>query len=196
VALIQGEVVHNRRTANDREAASYFASVDRHCRRPGRHGVADDRRPRCTQQAMRHAVGHLRSKLRPGSVVILFFGGYGIQAGGNSYMIPVDAAIWQEADVRRDGISIEAVLNEVKQQGAHATLVVIDASRRIPYERRFRGFSRGLAPIDVPDNALILTSAAPGKAADDLSDQPIWGEGSACRGAVGTSTRKSSVGLS
>jgi hypothetical protein len=45
--------------------------------------------------------------------------------------------------------------------------VVIDASRRNPYERRFRTFSRGLAPINTPDNALILTSAAPGKVADD-----------------------------
>lgn len=56
-------------------------------------------------------------------------------------MIPVDAAIWQESDVRRDGLSIEAALDEMKQQGAHGKLVVIDASRRPPYERRFRGFS-------------------------------------------------------
>ena len=46
-------------------------------------------------------------------------------------------------------------------------LVVLDASRRNPYERRFRAFSHGLAPITVPDNALILTSASPGAVADD-----------------------------
>ena len=34
---------------------------------------------------------------------MLFFGGYGIQVGRESYMIPVDATIWKEADVRRDG---------------------------------------------------------------------------------------------
>ena len=45
--------------------------------------------------------------------------------------------------------------------------MVIDASRRNPYERRFRRFSHGLAPIDAPDNALVLTSASPGKVADD-----------------------------
>ncbi|MGZ3271628.1 MAG: caspase family protein, partial [Croceibacterium sp.] len=48
---------------------------------------------------------------------------------------------------------------------------VIDASRRNPYERRFRGFSHGLAPIAAPDNALILTSATPGKVADDGKGQ-------------------------
>jgi uncharacterized caspase-like protein len=116
---------------------------------------------------MDRAVARLKSKLKPDSVVMLFFGGYGIQVGRESYMIPVDAAIWKEADVRRDGLSIEAVLDMINEQGACAKLVVLDASRRNPYERRFRAFSHGLAPINAPDNALILTSATPGKVADD-----------------------------
>jgi uncharacterized caspase-like protein len=116
---------------------------------------------------MSRAIGRLKSKIRPDSVVMLFFGGYGVQVGRESYMIPVDAAIWKEADVRRDGLSIEQVLDVMKEQGARAKLVVIDASRRNPYERRFRTFSHGLAPIAAPDNALILSSATPGKVADD-----------------------------
>src|SRR3979409_2125721 len=116
---------------------------------------------------MNRAVSRLQSKIKPDSVVMLFFGGYGVQVGRESYMIPVDAAIWKEADVRRDGLSIEQVLNVMKEQGARTKLVVIDASRRNPYERRFRAFSHGLAPISAPDNALILTSATPGKVADD-----------------------------
>jgi len=116
---------------------------------------------------MNRAVDRLKSKIKPDSVVMLFFGGYGVQVGGESYMIPVDAAIWREADVRRQGFSVESVLDVMKEQGARAKLVVIDASRRNPYERRFRAFSHGLAPIAPPDNALILTSATPGKVADD-----------------------------
>jgi uncharacterized caspase-like protein len=102
---------------------------------------------------------------------MLFFGGYGIQVGRESYMIPVDATIWKEADVRREGVSIESVLEAMKVHGACAKLVVLDASRRNPYERRFRTFSHGLAPINAPDNALILTSATPGKVAEDSSGQ-------------------------
>jgi uncharacterized caspase-like protein len=116
---------------------------------------------------MTRAIARLKSKVRQDSVVMLFFGGYGIQVGRESYMIPVDATIWKEADVRRDGVSVEAVLDAVKEFGASAKLVVLDASRRNPYERRFRAFSHGLAPISVPDNALILTSASPGAVADD-----------------------------
>jgi uncharacterized caspase-like protein len=120
---------------------------------------------------MNRAIGRLKSKIKPDSVVMLFFGGYGIQVGRESYMIPVDATIWKESDVRRNGFSVEQVLNVMKEQGARAKLAVIDASRRNPYERRFRAFSHGLAPIDAPDNALILTSATPGKVADDSQGQ-------------------------
>jgi uncharacterized caspase-like protein len=124
-----------------------------------------------TRDDMARAVERLKAKIKPDSVVMLYFGGFGVQVGRQSYMIPVDAAIWKEHDIRRDGISVEAVLDMMKDRGAHTKLVVIDASRRNPYERRFRGYSRGLAPIDVPENALILSSATPGKVADDANGQ-------------------------
>ena len=120
---------------------------------------------------MARAIERMKAKITPDTVVMLFFGGYGVQVGRESFMIPVDAAIWKEADVRRDGVSVESVLDGMKEQGAKAKLVVLDASRRNPYERRFRSFSHGLAPISPPENALILTSATPGKVADDSSGQ-------------------------
>src|ERR1700722_8116351 len=53
---------------------------------------------------MTRAIARLKSKIKPDSVVMLFFGGYGIQVGRESYMIPVDAAIWKESDVRRNAV--------------------------------------------------------------------------------------------
>jgi uncharacterized caspase-like protein len=120
-----------------------------------------------TKDDMARAIGRLKSKIKPDTVVMLFFGGYGVQVGRESFMIPVDAAIWKEADVRRDGFSVEYVLDAIKEQGAKAKLVVLDASRRNPYERRFRSFSHGLAPISPPENTIVLSSATPGKVADD-----------------------------
>jgi uncharacterized caspase-like protein len=124
-----------------------------------------------TRDDMIRAVDRLRGKIRSDSVVMLFFGGYGVQVGRESYMIPVDATIWKERDVRRAGVSIESVLDVMKSQGARAKLVVVDASRRNPYERRFRSFSHGLAPIAAPDNALILSSATPGQVAEDSNGE-------------------------
>jgi uncharacterized caspase-like protein len=122
-----------------------------------------------SREQMQRAVARLKDKITPASTVLLYFGGYGVQVGRESYMIPTDAAIWKEADVRRDGVSIEAVLDVMKDGGAQTKLAVIDASRRNPYERRFRGFSHGLAPIVTPDNALVMSSAAPNKVADDTA---------------------------
>ncbi len=124
-----------------------------------------------TRDDMARAIVRLKDKIKPDTVVMLFFGGYGVQVGRESFMIPVDARIWKEADVRRDGVSIEQVLDAMTEKGAKAKLVVVDASRRNPYERRFRSFSHGLAPISVPENALILTSATAGKVADDGKGQ-------------------------
>lgn len=124
-----------------------------------------------TRSDIVRAVARLKAKLRPDAVVMLFFGGYAVQSAGESFMIPVDAAIWREADVRREGVALEWVLSEVQDSGAHAKLVVIDASRRNPYERRFRAFSRGLAPITAPENALILSSAGPDKVLEDESGE-------------------------
>jgi uncharacterized caspase-like protein len=132
-----------------------------------REGFDVDAIEDATHDDMVRAVARLQSKVRSDSVVMLFFGGYGIQVGRESFMIPVDATIWKEADVRRQGVSVETVLDAAKEFGASAKVVVLDASRRNPYERRFRTFSHGLAPITLPDNALLLTSASPGKVADD-----------------------------
>ena len=84
-------------------------------------------------------------------------------------MIPVDATIWKEAnDFAARGDQRPGGVDAVKDFGACAKLVVLDASRRDPDQRRFRAFSHGLAPMIVPDKTVLtLTSASPGAVADD-----------------------------
>jgi Caspase domain/Tetratricopeptide repeat len=113
-----------------------------------------------TGDAMRRAFDRLYGRIKPGSVALIFFSGYGVQSNRQSYMIPVDAQIWTEADVRRDGFSLETVLGEINSRGAGVKIALIDASRRNPFERRFRSFSAGLAPIIAPNGTLVMYSAA------------------------------------
>ena len=113
-----------------------------------------------TGDAMRRAFERLYGRIKPGSVALLFFSGFGVQSSRQSYMIPVDAQIWTEADVRRDGISLETVLGEINSRGAGVKIALIDASRRNPFERRFRSFSAGLAPVIAPNGTLVMYSAA------------------------------------
>ncbi|MDE5458856.1 hypothetical protein GWE18_40235, partial [Bradyrhizobium sp. CSA112] len=113
-----------------------------------------------TGEQMRRAFERLYGKIKPGSVALIFFSGFGVQSSRQSYMIPVDAQIWTEADVRRDGFSLETVLGEINTRGAGVKIALIDASRRNPFERRFRSFSAGLAPVIAPNGTLVMYSAA------------------------------------
>jgi Tfp pilus assembly protein PilF len=113
-----------------------------------------------TADAMRHAFDKLYGRIKPGSVALVFFSGFGVQSNRQSFMIPVDAQIWTEADVRRDGFSLENVLGEINSRGAGVKIALIDASRRNPFERRFRSFSAGLAPVIAPNGTLVMYSAA------------------------------------
>jgi uncharacterized caspase-like protein len=113
-----------------------------------------------TGDGMRRAFDHLYGRIKPGSVALIFFSGFGIQSSRQSYLIPVDAQIWTEADVRRDGFSLETVLGEINSRGAGVKIALVDASRRNPFERRFRSFSAGLAPVIAPNGTLVMYSAA------------------------------------
>jgi hypothetical protein len=113
-----------------------------------------------TGDGMRKALDRLYGHIKPGAVTLIFFSGFGIQSNRQSFMIPVDAQIWTEADVRRDGVSLETVLGEFNNRGAGVKIALIDASRRNPYERRFRSFSAGLAPVIAPNGSLVMYSAA------------------------------------
>src|SRR6516164_1792068 len=125
-----------------------------------RDGFTVDVGDNLTGDGMRKAFERLYGKIKPGSVALIFFSGFGIQSNRQSYLIPVDAQIWTEADVRRDGFSLESVLNEINNRGAGVKIALIDASRRNPYERRFRSFSAGLAPVIAPNGTLVMYSAA------------------------------------
>ncbi len=113
-----------------------------------------------TGDAMHRAFERLYGRIKPGCVALIFFSGFGVQSSRQSYMIPVDAQIWTEADVRRDGFSLETVLGEINSRGAGVKIALIDASRRNPFERRFRSFSAGLAPVIAPNGTLVMYSAA------------------------------------
>ncbi|MEA2894088.1 MAG: hypothetical protein QOI05_4881 [Bradyrhizobium sp.] len=113
-----------------------------------------------TGDAMRRALERLYARIKPGSVALIFFSGFGVQSARQSFLIPVDAQIWTEPDVRRDGVSLETILSEINSRGADVKIALIDASRRNPFERRFRSFSAGLAPVIAPNGTLVMYSAA------------------------------------
>jgi formylglycine-generating enzyme required for sulfatase activity len=116
---------------------------------------------------LQRAVQSFYDKVKPGAAVMFFFSGYGIQATKQNFVIPLNALIWTELDVRREGLSMEGMLAALAERGASTRIVILDASRRNPFERRFRSYSAGLGTIDTPTNTSIISAASPGKVISD-----------------------------
>jgi formylglycine-generating enzyme required for sulfatase activity len=116
---------------------------------------------------LQRAVQSFYDKIKPGAAVVFFFSGYGIQATKQNFVIPLNALIWTELDVRREGLGIEGMLAALAERGASARIVILDASRRNPFERRFRSYSAGVGTIDTPVNTSIISAASPGKVISD-----------------------------
>jgi formylglycine-generating enzyme required for sulfatase activity len=118
---------------------------------------------------MQRAIDAFSGKIRSGTAALFYFSGYGIQVARQTYLLPINAQVWSEADLRRDGFSVDGLLAEMNRKGAKVKIVIIDAARRNPFERRFRASAAGLAAIDAPEGTLAMYSAAPGKLINDGS---------------------------
>jgi uncharacterized caspase-like protein len=141
-----------------------------------RHGFEVYSGDNLTKEAMRAALDRFYGKIESGSTALLFFSGYGIQSDGQTYMIPVNAQIWTESEVRRDGYNLASVLAEMNSRGARVKIAILDASRRNPFERRFRAVPAGLAPVSVPRGTVVMYAAAPGAVAKDGDRQVFVNE--------------------
>lgn len=110
-------------TASDAEALANVLRKD---------GFVVDVVENATHAEMTRTIDRLKLRVGPGSIVLLYFGGYGVQSDGQNYMIPVDAKIWGERDVRRDGVSVDRLLSDLKDSGARIRLAVMTLRGAIP----------------------------------------------------------------
>jgi formylglycine-generating enzyme required for sulfatase activity len=105
-------------------------------------------------------------------VAVFFYSGHGIEMSGSNYLVPIDARLERETDVKRQAIDLEEVINSVR--GARKLqLILLDACRDNPFAKsmkRTRGVpTKGLAPFAVPDdgNVIVVYAAEPGRTALD-----------------------------
>ncbi|CAG0987724.1 hypothetical protein RHDC4_02297 [Rhodocyclaceae bacterium] len=120
------------------------------------------------QRDMTRLITRFGDKLAGKGVGLFYYAGHGMQVKGRNYLLPVDAQITSEASARSESIDLDQVLDHLNASGSQFNLVVLDACRNNPFERRFRsGGGGGLAQIDAPKGTLIAFATAPGKVAMD-----------------------------
>jgi len=121
-----------------------------------------------SHQGFMNALRTFGNRLRETQGVGLFYyAGHGMQIKGGNFLIPVDAAIEAEDEVRYFSIDAGQVLDKMEQAGNRLNIVILDACRDNPFARRFRSKQSGLAQMDAPSGMLIAFATAPGAVAFD-----------------------------
>jgi peptidoglycan hydrolase-like protein with peptidoglycan-binding domain len=124
-------------------------------------------RENLTRRAFVEALYEFSGKVPPGGVGLFYYAGHGIQVRGANHLVPIDAALANERDVKYETIDLNDVLSGLDEARARLSLVILDACRDNPFARRFRSANRGLAQTDAPRGTVIAYATAPGDTAAD-----------------------------
>jgi len=123
------------------------------------------------QRTMEDTIRHFGRQLRNGGVGLFYFAGHGVQVEGRNYLIPVDAKIESESDVKYEAVDAGRILGKMEDAENRLNIVILDACRNNPYARAFRSAQSGLARMDAPTGSLVAYSTAPGEVAADGPDR-------------------------
>jgi len=99
-------------------------------------------------EQMENAAIKLKERLRAAKSAygFLFYAGHGVQSGGTNYLLPVDANIRSETQLRERAVSVQFVLDELNEAGNALNVVALDACRDNPFSWARSG-SRGLQVV-------------------------------------------------
>ena len=120
-----------------------------------------------TKRAMETAILEFGRRLADGGVGFFYYAGHGLQVRGRNYLVPVDAEIDSEAATRIAAVDVDLLLEQMNEARNRVNVVILDACRNNPFERRLRGASKGLAAVDAARGTLIAYATAPGSVAAD-----------------------------
>jgi hypothetical protein len=120
-----------------------------------------------SKRTMETAILEFGRRLAEGGVGAFYYAGHGLQVRGRNYLVPVDAEIEDEASTRVAAVDVELLLEQMAEAKNRVNLVILDACRNNPFERRMRGASRGLAAVDAARGTLVAYATAPGSVAAD-----------------------------
>jgi len=119
-------------------------------------------------ETMESAIEDFGSQLKRGGVGLFYYAGHGVQVNGINYLIPIDAKINKESDVRFKAVDAGRILAEMDNANNGFNIVLLDACRDNPFAKSFRSASRGLAIVNnSPAGTFISYSTSPGNIASD-----------------------------
>jgi len=102
------------------------------------------------------------------AIGFFFYAGHGAQSEGLNYLVPIDAEVYNEADLWREAPNLGLLFRYLERAGNSTNFIVLDACRNNPMPAATRATDgRGLATAGRVRGTLIAYSTAPGSVAED-----------------------------
>jgi hypothetical protein len=128
-----------------------------------------------TRDKMTERLLEFGKKAQGADVAVFFYAGHGIAIGGTNYLLPIDADIKSEMDVKLGAaINIDLTLDQTMSD-AKVKLVFLDACRDNPFAAKIKSnaatrsvnVQTGLAEMKSGEGTLIAFATGPGQTALD-----------------------------
>ncbi|MGH6928860.1 MAG: caspase family protein, partial [Dongiaceae bacterium] len=128
------------------------------------------------QPGLLAAVERFGEIARGAEVAVFYFAGHGVQFGGTNYLLPVEATLGSEADLRGQGLDVDLVIEKFRAAVPRSGVLILDACRDNPLPVSVAGATRGLkvaaltsglARVEGVSGILIAYATAPGQVAYD-----------------------------
>jgi hypothetical protein len=118
---------------------------------------------------MEKAVVNFRRSAEGAKAAWFFYAGHGIEVKGTNYLVPVDAQVAEEFEVKHKTLALDLVLSALEEAGTPLKVVVLDCCRNNPFGRSWkRSGATGLSQVtNTPSGTIIAFAAAPGQVALD-----------------------------
>src|SRR6202023_3179109 len=128
-----------------------------------------------TRDKMPERLLEFGKKAQGADVAVFFYAGHGIALGGTNYLLPIDADIKSEMDVKLGAAINIAVTLDQTMSDAKVKLVFLDACRDNPFTAKIKSNSAtrsvsvgsGLAEMKSGEGTLIAFATGPGQTALD-----------------------------
>jgi hypothetical protein len=130
------------------------------------------------QAGMQNAAIRFARVARTADVALFYYSGHAMQYAGVNYLVPIDAELRDEADLRRMA-RVDEILADL-QQAKNLRILVLDSCRDNPLAdalkrsigtTRSASIGRGLAKIESPDGTIVSYSTQAGRTSEDGRDR-------------------------
>lgn len=127
-----------------------------------------------TRESFEDLIRNFARGAQTADAAAFYYAGHGLEVGSINYLVPVDAKISDEADLKFEAINLNDILGFMERE-QRTNLIFLDACRDNPMARnlslnmgtRSVAVGRGLAPVDTGVGTLIAYATQPGNVALD-----------------------------